>query len=115
MDHFWDEIKEHFQSALQNAESLENQDLKSLADIPEILSYLKGLDGNDMQLLIDHARKIKKRNRLKFNVQAGLRVELAQAEKDQRIKSLKKPEVCSLDFEKKSSLEFFFETTDCSI
>ena len=61
VDHFWNEVTEHFQSALQKAETLGKKDLKALADIPEILSYLKGLDGEDMMLLIDHARKIKKR------------------------------------------------------
>jgi glutaryl-CoA dehydrogenase len=100
MDHFWEEVTEHFQSALQKAESLGKKDLKALSDIPEILSYLKGLDGADMLLLIDHARKIQKRKNpivkpidsdfyhcrdmlneeekaLLSKVQAGLRLEIA--------------------------------------
>jgi glutaryl-CoA dehydrogenase len=100
MDHFWEEVTEHFQSALLKAESLGKKDLKALSDIPEILSYLKGLDGEDMLLLIDHAHKIKKRKNpivkpidsdfyncrdmlneeekaLLTKVQAGLRLEIA--------------------------------------
>ena len=62
MEHFWTEVTEHFQSALQKAERLGKKDLKNLAEIPEILTYLKGLDGDDLLLLVDHAKKIRKRN-----------------------------------------------------
>jgi formate dehydrogenase maturation protein FdhE len=61
MNHFWSEITEHFQSALQKAETLGKEDLKTLSDIPEIQSYLKELSEEDMLRLIDHARKIKER------------------------------------------------------
>ncbi|RYZ75667.1 MAG: acyl-CoA dehydrogenase, partial [Proteobacteria bacterium] len=33
-----------------------------IAALPEMLSYFKGLDSKDLLLLVDHARKIKKRN-----------------------------------------------------
>jgi glutaryl-CoA dehydrogenase len=100
MDHLWNDITEHLHSALEKAEKLGKDDLHTLSKIPEILSYLKGLDGEDMMLLLDHARKIKKRKhpeykpinsdffncrnmlnpeeqKLLTDVQAGLRLEIA--------------------------------------
>lgn len=61
MEHIWNDLTEHLHSALEKAEDLGKKDIHKLSRIPEIISYLKDLDGDDMLLLLDHARKIKKR------------------------------------------------------
>jgi hypothetical protein len=68
MDHFWSEITEHFPSALRKAEILGNEDMQTLAEIPEILNYLKGLTPEDLLLLLDHASQINKRRPPEFQL-----------------------------------------------
>lgn len=62
MENLWSEITEKLESAFGDIERKGKRDLKMIASLPEILSYFKGLDGDDLLLLVDHARKIQKRN-----------------------------------------------------
>ena len=62
MDPFWNEITEHFHSALLKAETLGTHDLKTLSEIPEIQTYLKQLDVQAIDRLIDHAKQIRQRD-----------------------------------------------------
>lgn len=57
---FWDEIGPRIKTATQEIERSSLRNLAPLKHIPEILSYLKDLDGPDLLLLIDTARRIKK-------------------------------------------------------
>lgn len=62
MENLWSEIAGKFESAFEEIEKQGKKDLKMIAALPEMLSYFKGLDSKDLLLLVDHARKIKKRN-----------------------------------------------------
>ncbi|MBO9666996.1 MAG: acyl-CoA dehydrogenase family protein, partial [Bdellovibrio sp.] len=66
MDNIWDGFSKKIQTAFQEAEKKRKKDLALFASLPDILSYLKDMSGEDLLLLIDRARKIKKWNNPKF-------------------------------------------------
>ncbi len=55
------EIAEKLKLTIEAAERRGRKDLKSLATVPALLSYLREMSGDEVLLLIDHARKINKR------------------------------------------------------
>ena len=57
---FWEDISSKLKAATEDIERSSQRSLAPLKHIPEILSYLKDLDGPDLLLLIDTARRIKK-------------------------------------------------------
>lgn len=66
MENFWDEFTVKIKEAFNDAEKKRKRDFAMIANVPQILSYLKGLNGDDLLMLLDQARKIKKRKNPKF-------------------------------------------------
>ena len=66
MENFWDTLSENLKDAYQGAEKHLKGDLVKLAGLPHILSFLKEMDAESLLLLLDQARKIKKRKNPKF-------------------------------------------------
>lgn len=58
---FWSELSEKFESAFDNASKSLSNDFKRLKNVPDILNFLKDLTEEDLLLLLDQARKIKRR------------------------------------------------------
>lgn len=61
MENFWSELGDKMKNAFEDAERRSKKDLALLANIPNILSFLKDMNQEDLLLLLDQARKIKKR------------------------------------------------------
>lgn len=61
MENFWDSLAENFKEAFAEAEKKRKGDLVKLASLPSILSFIKDMGPEDLLLLLDQARKIKKR------------------------------------------------------
>src|SRR5688500_3035469 len=61
MEHFWSELGDKMKGAYEEAERRSKKDLSMLSNIPQILSFLKDMNQEDLLLLLDQARKIKKR------------------------------------------------------
>ncbi len=61
MENIWTEVADRFASAFDEIERQGKKDLKMISSLPEILSYFKGLNSQDLMMLVDHARKIQKR------------------------------------------------------
>lgn len=57
----WSELSDKFERAFDNASKSLTTDFKRLKNVPDILNYLKDLNDEDLLLLLDQARKIKKR------------------------------------------------------
>lgn len=66
MENFWDEFPIKIKAAFDDIETHTKNDLAMLGNLPEILSYLKDMNGSDLILLLDQARKIKKRKHPHF-------------------------------------------------
>lgn len=66
MDKFWEELTAKFQSAAQEAEKKAKKDFGLLAHLPDMMAYLKDMTGEDLLLLLDQARRIKKRHHPTF-------------------------------------------------
>ncbi len=66
MQNLWDTLSENLKAAVQEAEKHRKGDLVKLASLPHILSFLKEMNADDLLLLLDQARKIKKRKNPKF-------------------------------------------------
>jgi glutaryl-CoA dehydrogenase len=66
LENFWDNLSENLKSAYHGAEKHLKGDLTKLAGLPHILSFLKEMDSESLLLLLDQARKIKKRKNPKF-------------------------------------------------
>ncbi len=58
---FWSELGGRMKNALEDAERIGKRDLGLLGNIPSVLSFLKDMSQEDLLLLLDQARKIKKR------------------------------------------------------
>lgn len=61
MENIWTEVADRFANAFDEIERQGKKDLKMISSLPEILSYFKGLNSQDLMMLVDHARKIQKR------------------------------------------------------
>ena len=61
MDNFWEELALKFKKAWGDTEKKSKKDFSFLANLPEIISFFKDLEGEDLILLADQARRIKKR------------------------------------------------------
>ncbi len=66
LENIWDSISENLKGAYQGAEKHLKGDLVKLASLPHILTFLKEIDSEGLLLLLDQARKIKKRKNQKF-------------------------------------------------
>lgn len=65
-ENFWEELGTKFKTAYEEAEKKRKADFAMIKNLPGILSYLKDLQGEELLLLLDQARKIKKRKNPKF-------------------------------------------------
>ncbi len=61
MENFWSELGDKMKGAYEDAERRGKKDLAMLANVPNILAFLKDMNQEDLLLLLDQARKIKKR------------------------------------------------------
>lgn len=66
LENLWNDISENLKGAFQDAEKNKKEGLVKLASIPHLLSFLKEMNADDLLLLLDQARKIKKRKNPKF-------------------------------------------------
>lgn len=61
MENIWENLSENLKDAYKGAEKHFKGDLVKLAGLPHILSFIKDMSPEDLLLLLDQARKIKKR------------------------------------------------------
>lgn len=61
METFWSDLSDRIQGAFHEVEKRGKRDLAFLSNLPDILSFLKDLNSEDLILLLDQARKIKRR------------------------------------------------------
>lgn len=61
METFWSDLGDKMKGAYEHAEKVSKKDLGMLANIPSIMGFLKDMSQEDLLLLLDQARKIKKR------------------------------------------------------
>ncbi len=66
MQEFWDTLSENLKKTFQDVEKHRKGDLVKLASIPHLLSFLQEMGPEDLLLLLDQARKIKRRKNPKF-------------------------------------------------
>ena len=66
MENFWNEISEKMKDAFDKVEDRSKKDINLIKNIPTMLAYLSDLDGDELMLWLDQARKIKKRRDPKF-------------------------------------------------
>ncbi len=65
MQNFWDTLSEKMKEAFGEVEKRRKSDLVRLGSLPHLLSFLKDMEPEDVLLLLDQVRKIKKRKNLK--------------------------------------------------
>ncbi len=63
MDNFWEELGTKMRNSFEDIEKHREKNFSMIKNIPEVLSYLKDLNSEDLMLLVDQARKIKKRKK----------------------------------------------------
>lgn len=63
---FWEELGGKIKSAFEDAEKKGKIELNILKNAPAVLAYLKDLNGEELLLMLDQVRKIKKRKNPKF-------------------------------------------------
>ena len=61
MENMWNEIGTKLKQTFEDAEKRRKKDFAMIKNLPGVLSYLKDMNGEDLMLLLDQARKIKKR------------------------------------------------------
>lgn len=66
MENFWSEISEKMKDAFEKVEDKSKKDINLIKNIPAMLSFLSDLEGDELLLWLDQARKIKKRREPKF-------------------------------------------------
>lgn len=66
MESFWDDLGNKMKASFEDLERHREKNFSMIKNIPEVLSYLKDLNSEDLMLLVDQARKIKKRKNPKF-------------------------------------------------
>lgn len=65
MQNLWDTLSEKMKEAFSEAEKRRKSDLVRVGSLPHIFSFLKDMGPEDILLLLDQVRKIKKRKNLK--------------------------------------------------
>lgn len=63
---FWEEIGNKIKTAFEDAEKKGKIELSILKNAPAVMAYLKDLNGEELLLMLDQVRKIKKRKNPKF-------------------------------------------------
>lgn len=63
---FWSELAEKLKDSFDEMDKKRHRDLSLIKNIPAVFSYLKDMNGQDLLLLLDQARKIKKRKNPKY-------------------------------------------------
>lgn len=66
MENFWNEISEKMKDAFDKVEDRSKKDINLIKNIPAMLAFLSDLEGDELLLWLDQARKIKKRRDPKF-------------------------------------------------
>ena len=66
MENFWTEISDKMKDAFDKVEDRSKKDINLIKNIPAMLSFLSDLEGDELLLWLDQARKIKKRRNPKF-------------------------------------------------
>jgi glutaryl-CoA dehydrogenase len=66
MSDFWDEFADKLKGAYEEAEKKRKSDFAMIKNLPGVIAYIKDLEGEELLLLLDQARKIKKRKNPKF-------------------------------------------------
>lgn len=66
MENIWDSLSDKLKDAFQELEKKGKADLVKVASLPYLASFLKEMGPDDLMLLLDQARKIKKRKNPKF-------------------------------------------------
>lgn len=61
MDGFWNDLTHKMKTAFEEAEKRRRRDFATIKNIPGLIGYLKDMSGEELLLLMDQARKIKKR------------------------------------------------------
>lgn len=61
MQSIWETLSEKMKDAFTEAEKKKKSDLIKVGSLPHIFSFLKDMGPEDILLLLDQARKIKKR------------------------------------------------------
>ena len=61
MEKFWNDIGGKLKRSFEDAEKRRKKEFATIKNLPGVLSYLRDMSGEDMMLLLDQARKIKKR------------------------------------------------------
>lgn len=61
MENFWDSLSDKMKDAFEQAEKKRKSDLFKLGSLPHVLSFIRDMGPEDILLLLDQARKIKKR------------------------------------------------------
>ncbi|HVJ64011.1 MAG TPA: acyl-CoA dehydrogenase family protein [Bdellovibrionota bacterium] len=61
MDNFWDDIGTKLKTAFEDASKNAKAELAMIKNMPGVLAYLSDMNGEELMLLLDQARKIKKR------------------------------------------------------
>ncbi|KYG66479.1 acyl-CoA dehydrogenase [Bdellovibrio bacteriovorus] len=61
MENFWESLSEKMKDAFEQAEKKRKSDLFKLGSLPHVLSFIRDMGPEDILLLLDQARKIKKR------------------------------------------------------
>ena len=61
MENMWKEIGEKLKQTFEDAGRRSKKDFAMIKNLPGILAYLKDMNGEDLMLLLNHARKIKRR------------------------------------------------------
>jgi glutaryl-CoA dehydrogenase len=66
MESFWSDLTSKMKNAFEDAEKQTKKDFATIRNIPNMIGYLKDMSGEELLLLMDQARKIKKRKNPKF-------------------------------------------------
>lgn len=61
MENLWNDITDKLKQSFEDVEKRRKKDFAMIKNLPGVLSYLKDMNGEDLMLLLDQARKIKKR------------------------------------------------------
>lgn len=61
MENFWDSLSDKMKDAFEQAEKKRKSDFFKLGSLPHVLTFIRDMGPEDILLLLDQARKIKKR------------------------------------------------------
>ncbi|MFK7848580.1 MAG: acyl-CoA dehydrogenase family protein [Rhodothermales bacterium] len=92
MENMWNEIGDKLKQSFEDIQSRGKKDFAMIKNLPGVLSYLKGMNGEDLMLLIHQARKIKKRknpNRPPINADFYDTASFLSEEEQEKIKEVR--------------------------